>query len=203
MKDFWLGAVILASVFAFTPTLAQAADSQGRYAVRGVGALTCHQLVSALDSKDEKIRREAVLLNASWLDGYLSFADRAEKGTFDLIPLTDTTVLLSMVVGQCRQHPESRVEVVSEQIIGHLARARVTEESPMVEVQVEGKKGIFRKATLIALQEALIKKGFLKGKADGTIDGKSQKALRAFQKAEKLKETGFPDAGTLLRALLN
>jgi len=203
MKYFWSRAVILASVLAFTPALLQAADSQGKYAVRGVGALTCRQLVSALDSKDENIRRNAVLLNVSWLDGYLSFADRSEKGTFDLIPLTNTTVLLSMVVGQCRQHPESRVEAVSEQLIGHLARARVREESPMVEVKVEGKKGIFRKATLTALQEVLIKKGFLTGKADGTFGGKSQKALRAFQKAEKLKETGFPDTGTLLRALLN
>jgi len=197
-----LAAAVLTLVCTFNPMASQAADGEGKYAVRGAGSTPCRQLAAAIDSKDANVRRDAVLLYASWLNGYLSYVNRVEKETYDIVPLTDSAHLLAVVVGQCRQNPDALVETVSAQVIAVLAKAKIAAESPLVELKVGDQKGNFRQATLMALQEKLIEKRYLKGKADGFFGGQSQQALRAFQKAKKLRESGFPDTETLMRALL-
>jgi hypothetical protein len=195
-------AAIMLLAFLAIPPGSGAADKDGKYAVRGVGSSKCSQLTSAIDSKDQNIRKDAVLLYASWLNGYLSYINRIEKETYDIIPLADSTHLLAVIVGQCRSNADALVESISAQTVGALSKARITSESPLVALTVDNQKGSFRKATLIALQNKLIALHHFKGKADGDFGTSSQKALRAFQKAEKLKETGFPDTDTLMRALL-
>ena len=193
---------ILLVAFLAIPPGSGAADKSGKYAVRGVGSAKCGQMVSSIDSKDQNIRKDAVLLYTSWLNGYLSYVNRIEKETYDIVPLVDTTYLLAVIVGQCRNNKDALVEGVSAQVVGALSKAKITSESPIVNLTVGDQKGSFRKATLIAVQNKLIAKRYFKGKADGDFSKDSQKALRAFQKAEKLKETGFPDTDTLMRVLL-
>ncbi len=53
------------------------------------------------------------------------------------------------------------------------------------------------KEEITALQNALSKNGFYKGTANGVIDTATQRALREYQKANKLKVTGAPDKATL------
>ncbi len=195
-------ACLMVLVLTVPPAIVGAADTQGKYAVRGVGSSTGKQLVSAIESKDPNVRKDAVLLYTSWLNGYLSYVNRTEKDTYDIVPFTDGAHLLAVVVGQCRANPDALVESVAAKVIGALSKAKVSAESPIIEVGVADRKGSFRKATIVAVQEKLIAMGLLKGKADGDFGAGSQKALRVFQKAEKLKETGFPDTDTLLRVLL-
>jgi hypothetical protein len=189
-------------LFCAMPNDSNAADKEGKYAVRGVGSSKCKDMVSAIDSKDQNIRKDAVLLYTSWLNGYLSYVNRIEKETYDIIPLSDSSHLLAVVVGQCRNNPDALFENISVQVVGALSKAKISTESPLVHLTVGELKGSFRKATLIALQDKLITLGHLKGKADGDFNAASQKALKVFQKNEKLKETGFPDTDTLMRVLL-
>lgn len=184
------------------PSSGQAADTAGKFLVRGVGASKCSQLVSAIDSKDTNVRKDAVLLYTSWLNGYLSHQNKSDKDTYDSVPLTDSAHLLAVIVGQCRTKQNALVENISGQVIGLLSKAKISSEAPQVVLSVGSEKGNFNKATLIALQEKMLSKGLFKGKADGEFGADSQKALRAFQKTEGLKETGFPDTDTLMRALL-
>ena len=197
-----LTALVLFAVISVAPFTAAAADAEGKYAVRGVGSMKCSQLLSALESKDQNMHKDAVMLNTSWLNGYLSYVNRVEKDTYDIIPLTDSAQLLAVIIGKCRNNPDALVETISSQVIALLAKAKVSTESPLVAVKVGDMKGNFRKATLVALQEKLIALGYLKGKADGDFGTGSQKALRAYQKAEKIKETGFPDTDSVMRLLL-
>jgi len=55
------------------------------------------------------------------------------------------------------------------------------------------------KDDIIAMQKALSKAGYLKGKAGGTIDPATTAALREYQKSMKLEVTGWPDAPTLTK----
>ena len=96
-----------------------------------------------------------MLLYASWLNGYLSYINRIEKETYDIIPLADSTHLLAVIVGQCRSNADALVESISAQTVGALSKARITSESPLVALTVDNQKGSFRKATLIALQNKL------------------------------------------------
>ncbi|MBN1664755.1 MAG: peptidoglycan-binding protein [Deltaproteobacteria bacterium] len=200
---FFVVLILMTFVLSFAvPKVGSGADTDGKYAVRGVGAAKCSQMVAAIDAKDQNMRKDAVLLYTSWLNGYLSYVNRVEKGTFDIIPLTDGSHLLAVIVGQCRKNPDALVETIAYQVTGILSKAKVSTESPLVTLPVGNQKGIFRKATLVAVQNKLIALGHFKGKADGEFGAGSQQALRAFQKAEKLNETGFPDTDTLMRILL-
>ncbi len=189
-------------LFSAMPSTGLAADASGKYAVRGVGASKCSQLVSAIESKDQNVRRDAVGLYSSWLNGYMSYINRVEKETYDIVPLTDSAHLLAVVLGQCRNNPDALVETIASQVMAVLAKAKIEAESPIVALSVGDQKGNFRRSTLIAMQEKLINLKQFKGKPDGEFGASSQKALVAFQKSEKLKETGFPDTDTLMRLLL-
>jgi peptidoglycan hydrolase-like protein with peptidoglycan-binding domain len=50
-------------------------------------------------------------------------------------------------------------------------------------------------------QEALIKKGYLKGEATGTWDAASADAMRRFQRDQNLEPTGKPDQSLTIIAL--
>lgn len=197
-----LVSVILLAAFFAAPRDCSAADADGKYAVRGVGASKCSQMILAIDSKDEAVRKEGVLLYTIWLNGYLSYVNRVEKETYDIVPLVDGSHLLAVIVGQCRNNPDFMFEGVTAQVVGALSKAKISSESPLVNITVGDQKGSFRKATLIAIQEKLIALGHLKARANGDFGPTSQQALRQFQKTEKLKETGFPDTDTLMRVLL-
>jgi hypothetical protein len=47
------------------------------------------------------------------------------------------------------------------------------------------------------IQQALIRRGYLKGKATGQLDQDTTAALRKFQADEKIARTGVPDTETL------
>lgn len=201
MKCSLVTALLLIAIIA-VPSQGRAADTNGKFAVRGIGSTKCSQMLSAIDSKDKTMSKDSIILYSSWLNGYVSHLNRSEKSTYDIVPLSDTTQLLAVVVNQCRNNAGSLVESITSAVITALSKAKVSAESPLVDLTVGDQKGSFRKATLIALQSRLIALGHLKGKADGEFGSGSQQALRALQKTEKLKETGFPDADTIMRALL-
>ena len=64
MKRFSLAIFLLATVWTGA---AVAADSNGDFAIRGVGRFSCKELLDALEKKDERLR-----FFGTWLDGYLS-----------------------------------------------------------------------------------------------------------------------------------
>ena len=149
-------------------------------------------MVSSIDSKDQNIRKEAILLYASWLNGYLSYINRIEKETYDIVPLADSTHLLAVIVGQCRSNKDALVESASAQVVGALSKAKISSESPIVALTVGDQKGSFRKATLIDLQNKLIALRHFKGKADGEFGTDSQKALQAFSESREAEGHRFP-----------
>lgn len=200
-KGLLVIAILLLTVLTL-PTAGIAADSSGKYMVRGVGSVPCSQLVGSVDAKNETLRKEAVLLYTSWLNGYLTYVNRVEKGTYDMVPLVDGAHLLAVVAGQCRRHPDALVETISGDVVKLLSKAKIATESPLVTLTVGGQKGRFHRATLVDLQERLIAGNYLAGKADGIFGANSQQALQAYQKAEGLKVTGFPDTDTMIHLLL-
>lgn len=182
---------------------ASAADAKGNFAVRGVGSLTCPQLVSSLTAKDEQAKRESILLYISWIDGYLSHVNRGESATFDIVPFVQTQDMLAVVLTQCQTRQDVLVETVLLQTLGALAPARVHTDSPVVAVRVGKREGNLRKETILAIQKKLIERKLLKGSANGEFNDASRKALTAFQKSVKLDGTGFPDVDTIIRLLLS
>lgn len=183
-------------------SMTQAADTAGKYAVRGVGASKCSALVSYIDSKDQAVQKEALSLYVSWIDGYLSNVNRSEKNTYEASPFMQGADFLAILSGQCRKNPDALVETLTFQVISALDKVKIQNESPVIEIKVGEKKGNFRKDIVVLMQKKMIDMKLLQGKADGDFGQSSQNALKSFQKTAKLPETGFPDVDTVLQLTL-
>ncbi len=169
-----------------------AADSAGRFAVRNAGMGTCQQFLDEKAAKTPNIN-----LYLGWIDGYISAANQLSKDTFDFIPWGNTPFLATLLENYCKKNPDTRFYIAVNKLVGAMAGKRLKTESPMVEAVNDGQKTYIYKVVLQEVQEYLKEDGFYLGAADGAYGPATRDALLAFQKANKIKETGLPDQITL------
>lgn len=186
--------VVVAGALA-APSVA-AADAKGSYALHGIGALPCGELV--LRMKENATAREQL---ASWLLGYVSATNRMSANTYDALPTQQVGVLAEIVGSVCGSNPSALVETAALSVLKALELARAPSESPLVTAAVNGKNVVLRKTALVAVQESLILRKLLNANATGEFSKATEQALREFQKAEGFAETGLPDMTSMLRLL--
>lgn len=177
---------------------ALAADAKGSFALRGIGAQSCQAMTKNLAATPAS-GNELM----SWIAGYLSAVNRGATGTFDSSPILDPATMANMVAQICRENPKYLVETATYNLIVAMAPARLKSDSPMMRLTLGKNATLIRKDTLIAMQAALVQGHFLNKKPDGVFDVSTQNALKAFQKTQKLSETGIPDPATVLRLLVS
>lgn len=138
----------------------------------------------------------------SWIMGYLTASDRLVKDTFDETPVMAPEALTTMIIGICQRNPNVRVEAVANNVLNQLATARVLHESPVIEARAGDRAVLIRQATLVAMQNTLVREKLLKDPANGKFGSATEAALIAFQKSQNLPETGLPDPSTVVRLLV-
>jgi hypothetical protein len=176
---------------------AHAADAKGSFALHGIGALTCADVIER--TKTNPGMRDQL---AAWLLGYVSATNRIRPNTYDITPIQQPLVLASMVSNVCAGNADSRVETVAHSVMTAIAPAGAKSESPVMKVE-SGKNFVeLRKETLKAVQLALVNRKLLSGDATGEFGASTEKALIDFQTAQKLSVTGLPDPATLMRLLI-
>jgi len=169
-----------------------AADAAGHFAVRNAGMATCQQFLDEKAAMSPKFN-----LYMGWIDGYISAANQFSKETFDFIPWGNTPFLATLLENFCKKNPETRFYVAVNKLVAAMAGKRLTTESPMVETVNDGHKTYIYQVVLKEVQGYLKADGFYQGTPDGNFGPETRDALLAFQKANKLKETGLPDQITL------
>ncbi|MEO8558167.1 MAG: peptidoglycan-binding domain-containing protein [Rhodospirillales bacterium] len=176
---------------------AQAADTKGNFALRGIGSQSCQALLDEL----QKAPGNAVVA-ASWVLGYMSATNRYEPDTFDISPVTDAQSIFNVVIGLCKAHPTVRVQTILSDTLAALGKARIKTDSPMVDTKSGTTVASVRTETLVLVQKKLAERGLLKAKADGAYGAQTEAAVKDFQKAEKLPITGVVDSATVIRLLI-
>jgi membrane-bound lytic murein transglycosylase B len=78
--------------------------------------------------------------------------------------------------------------------VGHLAD-RLTGAGELANSSKEGDP--LKRDDVLAMQEGLVKLGFMSGKVDGVVGSGTRQAVRAFQKANGLKPDGYVDRGLI------
>ncbi|MCA8927264.1 MAG: peptidoglycan-binding protein [Alphaproteobacteria bacterium] len=196
--------ILLVGVLALvvSGTGARADDKDGKYAVRGAGAQSCERFVSYMGSSDAAVKRETVLIYDAWFSGYASHVNRVAEKTYDISPIVSSIDMLNLLIQQCARNPKALVETIAAGVLSGLAPGKVAEESELVTVADGENKREYRRSTILAVQVKLAAQKLLTEKPDGRFGPKTSAALMQFQKAEKLPETGFLDARTLLRLVL-
>lgn len=177
---------------------AYAADTDGNYALRGVGSAACSDYTAALNGQGGA----QVEVYVAWLAGYITARSRMEPETFDVLPLVaggDVAGLMNVI---CTQNPDATFESAADAAIRLFEPARVQRDSPLLELAHEGRIVLVRQVTFEQVQEALAAAGLYDGEIDGAYGLGSRSALIAFQEAQGLLVTGLPDADTLVALLL-
>lgn len=187
---------LLAAALLAAPA-ARAAAPDGSFAIRGIGANPCGALTAAVDAKSPEV---GWLVH--WIDGYFTAVNRYRDDAFDIAPWPGPQLLLMLVDAHCRQRPQDPLYEVVHQLVLLLGPQRLTQPSEPVEIAVGERKRQLYREVVRRMQQALIDRGLLQGKADGAFGPKTREALAAFQKSRGLEPTGFPDDQTLFELFL-
>lgn len=188
---------VLAMASALPLTLAgvaQAADDEGNYAVRGAGSFSCERYRASVEAKDPTELNQFL----SWIQGHITATNRLSDDTFDLYPVLSPTRLGAMLYNVCGNYPENRLEEAVVSLGEYMAPGRVREESPIAQVSSGEATVALRQATLERIQQALIDSGHYAGEPEALFDERMQQALRRYQQENDLPETGLPDADTIM-----
>jgi len=176
---------------------AHAADPEGKFAIKGAGAMPCSAYVEA------RSRRliDRLVTFEGWLHGYLTAYNRLEPQTFDIVAWQGNGLLTAALEAYCKQHTDQRFEIAVSGLINTLRPDRLTAQSEMVRISSGDTTLNIYHAVVVRIQEALAKRKLYSGKADGRYSDDMRRSVEAFQKGEKLPVTGLPDSRTLLALL--
>ncbi len=173
-----------------------AADKDGRFAIRGPGLLTCAEYVQARAARSPLYHQFG-----GWLDGYLTGVNQHRAATYDITTFETTELLALVIDNHCSSHPQDHVFTVMNSIVALLDEARLRQGSPSVEVTVGPRSARLYAEAVRRAQAELARLKLYGGAQDGNFTAATEQALAAFQRAQSLEPTGFPDQTTLWRLL--
>ncbi|MCA1806383.1 MAG: peptidoglycan-binding protein [Actinobacteria bacterium] len=186
------------AVFTLTAPTVLAATNEGSFASRGLGARNCSEIIDLIQGPNEQIIEGQL---AAWVAGYISHANRATQGVFDVMAIQDTSAVTTLVARICAQNPESLMEPAMATLLSSMSSAAQTTGSQILTVTHEDLSTIISQESLRMLQERLISLELLNdGSADGAFGPQTRGALERFQESKGLVQTGLPDPLTLFVA---
>ena len=192
----WRNSLVLACLCAILPATASAADSDGQFATKGVGVLSCRQFVDER-SNDGELRQHF----RSWLNGYLTAVNRYEAKTYDAAPWASGEVIATIVESHCRESPDESYAQAVQRLILSLEQGRLVRRSPLRTVSASGRSTLIYEEVLRQLQVRLADRGLYAGRADGLFGPITQDAIATFQISEGMDGTGLPDPLTVWKLL--
>jgi hypothetical protein len=177
------------------PSATHAANEDGVFSVRGIGAFGCGDLVTAFRSEESTGAAERLV---AWISGYLSHANRTHAAAYDVMPIQSIDGIATTVARLCDANQESPVEAVVHSVMTLLEPLALEQPEAPQEARNSEATVFIRPSVLASLQERLIARELLPaGSADGAFGPQTSRALTAFQEELGIERTGLPDAWTI------
>lgn len=181
----------LSLMVSLSAALAPAATSEGEFAIKGIGLMTCGQFLERREQPD------VVYALAGWIDGFVTALNKLAEGTFDSTPWQSADLMVRVLTTHCENNAEDRVAGVVASIVDQFAQDKMRQASPLVPV-VGKQQGLLVYANVLArVQTVLAEQGLYGGEAGDGFNQATRDALGAFQKDNGLPVTGLPDTATL------
>ena len=192
---FRFAPLIAAGSLAFAPVSpALAADSNGEFAAKGAGRLTCEQYLGIREQKSRDY-----YVTAGWIEGYISGINALQPKTYDATPWQTTELVLGLLARACESETDARILDLINRYLREVITLRLREKSELVTVSTGDAAVLIYREVLSMVQQRLEAINFDPGTTDGAPDNPATvAALSAFQKERGLPETGLPDQLTLL-----
>ncbi|MFT5391957.1 MAG: hypothetical protein ACI8PT_002152 [Gammaproteobacteria bacterium] len=198
--------VLALSGSALFPSIAVAADADGKFAVKGVARTHCKTFVKVWEERRET--PQPYVLYAGWMDGYLSALNERTPGTYDITSFEATELLGNFVYANCKRAPEQPFFNMMRGLVQALNGRRLPSQSPLVPIEgtVELSDGASRdvrinlyEETIRRAQNSLKLAGAYDGEVDGVYSDATRAAIKTYQADNGLRVSGMPDQFTLLR----
>ncbi len=181
------------------PLPSSAEDAGGRFAVDGVGRVTCARMLELRSGEGAEARLGRASL-AAWVDGFLSAANLLTPDTYDLTPWQTTEVVEAMIASHCAANPDDAIALAAGRLTRALAGQRAAEAQETVSLRANGRAVNLYRGTLEAVREAVAARGLPTG-AVGGYDEAFAASVAAVQEEAGLPPTGLPDVPTLVTLL--
>lgn len=175
---------------------ARAGDSEGQFAVRGAGLISCEMFVEARASQGN-----AYFVVAGWVDGYITGMNQYAPDTYDVLSFEGTELLMIIVDRHCKENPTDPVFGVLNSLLQELWSDRLTERSEKLEFAVGEREGRHYAEFIKRMQQKLRDQGLFEGNANGELTPATIEAISRYQASIGFEATGFPDQMTLWRLL--
>jgi peptidoglycan hydrolase-like protein with peptidoglycan-binding domain len=183
----------LSAIVFSMPAVLQAADSTGGFAVDGIGARSCADLTKAASEKDVKM----MAAFASWTDGFMTGYNIHQPDTFDITPWQTVELTLTKIGVFCNDNPDAPFVEAAGKLTAILRDGRLAQSDSLVLLRA-GKQGTYVYSSMIPrIKAGLEQHNIAVSSADGDFDAAFSAALKTFQAAEKLPQSGLPDQPTL------
>jgi len=189
-------AIVVAFIAATAaPGVAVAANAEGSFLARGIGAISCGDMVTLVTGPQRETVSERLV---AWLAGYMTHVNRTHPTAYDAMPLPSLDALATVVARVCSTNDEVRMEAVLQGVLNTLEPlASTSAEQPLQARNAEAVVTI-RPSVLRAVQERLIARNLLPpGSADGAFGPMTSQALTRFQEEAGIATSGLPDAWTI------
>lgn len=173
---------------------AEAASADGAYAAKGAGPQPCELFVAEREKRSETYFRFL-----GWLEGYVSLYNKVTPDTTDVLAWQTTELADFLLNNFCKTNPKTRFSQAVETMVNALYPTRLRNTSEVVDIAGSQPPIQLYKDVMRRIQQSLTERGHYTGAVDGAYGPGTAAALKAFQAASKLKETGLPDQITLLR----
>ena len=182
----------IAIVFCIFSLSANALDKNGKFAIKGVGNVSCEQFVRIITEDDPQ-----KFLFAGWLNGYLTAHNQHLKDTFDITSWEDVETLGTYLKSHCSNNPTLSFFQATTQLLNEMYEQRIIEFIGAENI-ASGTQSLKTYIQVITrVQQALADSGFYKGKIDGVMSPTVKKALSEFRKDRKLAASEYLDQITL------
>lgn len=171
----------------------QAADSEGNYAIRGLGSMECSSFLQDFEADPASGGDYS-----EWISGYLSAMNRVSEQTFDVSYIASNLEVAELVGRICLTRPEVRVEAALDGLLELMNSSKVELESDLVRVALSETSVTVRQSVLEEFVGVLVRDGYLE--TSRAYDDSVRDAVLVFQEERDLPTTGLPDFNTLVSA---
>ena len=183
---------LLAAAILLSNVTATAADQDGHFGIKGIGASACAEYVQAAAAGSPLAGRYL-----GWANGYLTRLNQTDAQTFDILPWQSTRMLYVLLGDYCQQHPDKSFGTAVSALTKALQTQRLTRESG-VRQYTNDNGSVFLYEEVLRLAQKRLNEATGAGIAvNGNLDDATTEALEKFQQAHKLQASGLPDEPTL------
>lgn len=174
-----------------------AADEDGKFAVKGAGKRFCSEFIVAADAKTNDY-----YLYGGWLEGYLSSFNRFQEDNYDITPWQSTELMLALLQRHCTANPDIHFMTAINALVKTLFPIRLKDTSQLVKINVSNAESYHYEEILTRAKERLKAMGFLETEVDSNFDEADILAFTKFQESIGIRATGIPDQPTLMALFL-